>query len=70
VLPKKSAAETGQKERAKTIPKRDAPHIPLFASFFCISREMFTPEKANLIKSRSIIPIIINPVRRMDKIMC
>jgi len=31
-LPKNNAAETGQKERAKTIPRNPAPHIPKILS--------------------------------------
>ena len=55
-LPKKSAAEIGQKESAKTIPKSPPPQIPNNSTRFCIFSLKPEPGILNRISSSKIIP--------------
>ena len=57
-LPKKSAAETGQNERAKRMPRGKAPIAPLFLNFAAVFSDREKPGKEN-----DIIPSRKNPVK-------
>ena len=57
-LPKKSAAETGQNESAKRMPRDKAPIVPLFFNLVVVFSDRENPGKEN-----DIIPSRKNPVR-------
>jgi hypothetical protein len=59
-LPKKSAAEMGQKESAKRTPKSPAPQIPPASTRFCIFSVKPELEILICISSNKIIPTKIN----------
>lgn len=57
-LPKKSAAETGQNESAKRMPRNKAPIAPLFLNLVVVFSDREKPGKGN-----DIIPSRKKPVR-------